>query len=154
MKLSRRTLLSAFSVALPFGIGSRIPGSEIASEGPPLIRFRSFETAVRAAFAGPPESDSGERVGDGDETFCRRIEVGDSELVRAGLQGCQNDRPFAGFAEGALRIVRTGFAPGPARRGARLYVSTIDIALTDSLTDRSPGRPLDFTSLPPAPSFV
>ena len=41
------------------------------------------------------------------------VEVGHSEQVQAGVQGCHNDRPFAGFPAGHLRIVRTGSEPGP-----------------------------------------
>ena len=51
---------------------------------------------------------------------CRRVEVGHSEQVRAGVQGCHNDRPFAGFPAGHLRIVRAGSEPGPVRQGVRL----------------------------------
>ena len=154
MKHNRRTLLSAFSAALPFGLGSRTGVASIANEKPPELRFRPFEQAVRVAFAAPRRIHPNDGAESEDEFQGRRIEVGDSELVRAGLQGCHNDRPFAGFPRGALRIVRAGFAPGPERRGVRLYVATVDIALTDSRTDRGPSRPLDFASLPPAPTFA
>ena len=89
----------------------------------------------------------------GQSSSCRRIEIGHSEQVRAGVQGCHNDRPFAGFPAGHLRIVRTGSEPGPMDRGVRLYVSTVDVALTGGLTPGIASRPLDFASLPPAPSF-
>ncbi|MGE3818904.1 MAG: hypothetical protein AB7I30_05670 [Isosphaeraceae bacterium] len=67
------------------------------------------------------------------------------------MQGCHNDRLFAGFPAGRLRIVRSGAEPGPVYQGVRLHVSTVDVALTDGLTPRGGSRPLDFRSLPPAP---
>jgi hypothetical protein len=155
---SRRSLLSAFGLALPFGLGARA-GSAATSIGPaPVLRFRPFEEAVRAAFAGcGPASGPGTRddsAGHGRMPPCRQIEVGHSELIRAGVQGCYNDRPFAGFPAGHLKIVRAGSEPGPVRRGVRLYVSTVDVVLTGGPAPGGPGRPLDFASLPPAPSFV
>ncbi|MFO0799505.1 MAG: hypothetical protein U0804_18710 [Gemmataceae bacterium] len=133
MLRDRRSVLAALGLAVPFGIPARA-----AAVGPaPGLRFRSFEDAVRAAFAAP---------GDGP----RRVEVGHSDDVRAGLQGCHNDRPFAGFPAGRLRIVRTGCEPGPLVGGVRLYVATVDVALADGPGD----RPLDFGSLPPAPVFA
>jgi hypothetical protein len=84
---------------------------------------------------------------------CRRVEIGHSELVRVGVQGCHNARPFAGFPTGHLRIVRTGSEPGPVCQGIRLYVSTVDVLLTGGLTQSDPSQPLDFASLPPAPTF-
>ena len=140
MNQTRRSILSAIGVALPFGIGARVGASPAPAEGAPVLLFRSFEESVRAAFA--------ER-----SSPCRRIEIGHSEQVRAGVQGCHNDRPFAGFPAGRLRIVRTGSEPGPMYRGIRLYVSTVDVALAGSLTTGDVSRPLDFASLPPAPSF-
>ena len=142
MNQTRRSILSAIGVTLPLGIGIRMGASPTAAEAAPVLRFRSFEEAVRTAFAEPGQSSS-----------CRRVEIGHSEQIRAGVQGCHNDRPFAGFPAGHLRIVRTGAEPGPIDRGVRLYVSTVDVALTGGLTPGVASRPLDFASLPPAPTF-
>ena len=54
--------------------------------------------------------------GDGPASSCRRVEIGHSQQVSIGVQGCHNDRPFAGFPVGHLRIVRTGSEPGPMVR--------------------------------------
>ena len=140
MPQTRRSLLSAIGVALPFGIGARVGAPPVPTEEAPVLRFRSFEEAVRTAFAERSAS-------------CLRIEIGHSERVRAGVQGCHNDRPFAGFPAGHLRIIRTGSEPGPIYRGVRLYVSTVDVAITGGLTTDIVSRPLDFATLPPAPSF-
>jgi hypothetical protein len=139
MNDSRRSLLSAIGLALPFGLGARLGAATVSTDL--VLRFRSFEEAVRTAFTEQSSS-------------CRRIEIGHSEQVRAGVQGCHNDRLFAGFPAGHLRIVRAEFEPGPARQGVRLYVSTVDVALTGGLTPGVPSRPLDFASLPPAPIFA
>lgn len=152
MKQSRRSLLSAFGLALPFGLGARVGASSspAVSTGP-VLRFRSFEEAVREAFADHVRNPSRGAAGSGSTSLCRRIEVGHSEQVRAGVQGCHNDRPFAGFPEGHLRIVRAGSGPGAIRHGVRLYVSTVDVALTGGLPPEVSSRPLDFSTLPPAP---
>jgi hypothetical protein len=142
MNQTRRSLLSAIGVALPFGIGTRLGACPTSAEAAPVLRFRSFEEAVRKAFSEHGQSPSH-----------RRVEIGHSEQVRAGVQGCHNDRPFAGFPAGHLRIVRTGSEPGPMDRGVRLYVSTVDVALTGGLRPGIASRPLDFASLPPAPSL-
>ncbi|WP_165251489.1 hypothetical protein [Paludisphaera soli] len=145
MTTSRRSILSALGAALPFGLGlgASAVAAPTAAAGPaPALRFRPFEDALREAFAGPGAAP------------CRRVEVGGSEQVRAGLQGCCNDRPFAGFAAGRLRIVRAGFEPGPIRQGVQLYVATVDVALADGPPSAAPGRPIDFASLPPAPTFA
>lgn len=143
MTHSRRSLLSAIGLALPFSLGSRVGASATPVGTAPMLRFHPFEEAVREAFADHNRTSP-----------CRRVEVGHSEQVRAGVQGCHhNDRPFAGFPTGHLRIVRTGSEPGPVWRGVRLYVSTVDVALTGGLTPGEPSRPLDFASLPPAPTF-
>jgi hypothetical protein len=147
MPLSRRSLLSAFSVALPAGLGNPLKASAV--EPAPLLRFISFEDAVRAAFA---VRSSPEDAGDSPLNY-RRIEVGHSEMVQAGVQGGHNDRPFAGFPAGHLRIVRVGFEPGPVRQGVRLYSATVDVLRTDGLSGEVPSRPLDFGSLPAAPTF-
>ncbi len=139
---SRRSLLSALGLALPLGLGARVGASPTPAGTAPSLRLRPFEEAVREAFADL-----------GRTSPCRRVEVGHSDLVQAGVQCCHNDRPFAGFPAGHLRIVRTGSEPGPVRRGVRLYVSTVDVALTGGLAPGSPSRPLDFASLPPAPTF-
>jgi hypothetical protein len=142
MNQTRRSILSVIGVALPLGIGLRLGASPTAAEAAPVLRFRSFEEAARTAFSERGQSSS-----------YRRIEIGHSEQVRAGVQGCHNDRPFAGFPAGHLRIVRAGSEPGPMYRGVRLYVSTVDVALTGGLTPGVVSRPLDFASLPPAPTF-
>lgn len=144
MNQTRRSILSAIGVALPFGLGARLVASPAPAESAPLLRFRPFEEAVRAAFAARGQSSS---------CSCIRVEVGHSDQVRAGLQGRHNDRPFAGFPAGHLRIVRTGSEPGPVHHGVRLYVSTVDVALTGGLAPDDASRPIDFASLPPAPSF-
>ena len=138
----RRSVLAALGLAVPFGLDTRAA----AATGPaPGLRLRSFEDAVREAFASAGPAPPGAPDG----VPCRRVEVGHSDEVRAGLQGCHNDRPFAGFPAGHLRIVRTGAEPGPAVRGVRLYVATVDVAAAGGAA----GRPLDFASLPPAPVF-
>lgn len=147
MNQDRRTLLSAIGLAFPFGRALR-PAGSAAPAGPPLVlRFRSFEDAVREAFAttGAPAVDAGRPFP------CRRVEVGHSEAIEAGVQGCHNVRPFAGFPAGHLRIVRAGSEPGPVRGGVRLYVTTVDVALTRGRDCGGPSRPLDFAALPPAP---
>lgn len=136
MTHDRRSVLAALGLAVPFGIDTR---AGAAPAGPALgLKFVPFEEAVRAAFAAPADAP------------WRRVEVGHSDEVRAGLQGCVNDRPFAGFAAGQLRILRTGCEPGPAVRGVRLFVATVDVVADDA----EPGRPLDFATLPPAPVFA
>lgn len=142
MNQTRRSILSAIGVALPFGIGAKVEASPAPAKAAPVLRYRSFEEDVRTAFAGRGQSSS-----------CHRIEIGHSEQVRAGVQACHNDRPFAGFPEGHLRIVRVGSEPGPVYRGVRLYLSMVDVALTGGLTRGVESRPLDFASLPPAPTF-
>src|SRR4051794_10554046 len=115
--ISRRSLLSAFGLTLPFGLGGRARGTP-AQPGPVLaLRVVPFEEAVRSAFADADRSSAPRR----------EVEVGDSDLVRAGVQGSHNDRPFAGFSAGHLRIVRTASRPGPVCQGARLYVTTVDV---------------------------
>ena len=109
MNQTRRSLLSVIGVALPFGIGTRLGAASTPAEAAPVLRFRSFEEAVRTAFSERNQSSS-----------CRRIEIGHSEQVRAGVQGCHNDRPFAGFPAGYLRIVRTGSEPGPLMNSTRM----------------------------------
>jgi len=137
---SRRSILSAIGATLPFGLGSRSGELTTPDGAAPVVGFRQFEEAVR------------ERLGDRDRALrsCR-VEVGDSEQIRAGVQGCHNDRPFAGFPAGHLRIVRTGSEPGPTWRGVRLYLTTVEVALTGGQSFDVPSRPLDFASIPPAP---
>lgn len=149
MITSRRTILSAIGLGLPFGLGTRLLASSTPLGAAPVLRFRPFEEAVRAAFA--EKTPMSQVVGQG--LPCRRIEIGHCEQVQAGVQGCHNDRKFAGFPAGHLRIVRTGSEPGPVRQGVRLYVSTVNVALIGGLTPVVPSRPLDFASLPPAPAF-
>lgn len=152
MRISRRSILSAIACALPFGIGSRLTASA-PLEAPPRLQFRSFENAVREAFANSSQASLEVATSSGEAVCRRRIEVGHSEQIRAGVQGCVNDRAFAGFRAGCLRIVRSGSEPGPVRQGVRLYITTVDVALTKESAFRVPGRPLNFASLPPAPAF-
>ena len=137
---SRRSVLSAIGAALPFGLGRWATASEAPAGTPPTLRLRPFEDAVRAAFATNRQASP-----------CCRVEVGHSPEIQAGVQGCHNDRPFAGFPAGHLRIIRTGSEPGPAWQGVRLYVSTVDVAWTGGLTPGVPSRPLDFATFAPAP---
>jgi len=118
-----------------------------------VLRFRPFEEAVREAFSDPDRAASNGQADRGGSYPSRRIEIGDCDLVRAGVQGCHNGRPFAGFPAGHLTIVRTGSEPGPVRQGVRLYVSTVEVVLTGGPTPGVPGRPLDFALLPPAPTL-
>lgn len=145
MSQDRRTVLSAIGLALPFGLSAARAGTPVAPTGPlPVLRYRSFEEAVREAFAAP------DPAGESFEGFrCRRVEVGHSDLLHAGVQGCHNDRSFAGFPAGHLRIVRAGSEPGPVRGGVRLFVCTVDVVATGGRNDAST-RPLDFSALPPA----
>ena len=152
MTHSRRSVLSALGVALPFGLGAGFKAAAGRAGDAPVLRFRSFEGAVREAFADLSLSPGDDPAG---QAFpCRRVEVGHSEQVRAGVQGCHNDRPFAGFPAGHLRLVRTRSEPGPVWRGVRLYVSTVDVAFTGGLSPDALSRPLDFASLPPAPTLA
>ena len=143
MNQGRRSLLSAIGFSLPLGFGTSVGAATKTADSGSMLRFRAFEDAIREAFADF----------DGRTSLCRRVEIGHSEQVRAGVQGSHNDRPFAGFPVGHLRIVRTGSEPGPESGGVRLYVSTVDVAWTGGLTPGVPSRPLDFSTLPPAPSF-
>ena len=149
MTLTRRSILSAIGAALPFGLDPSLKASTDRVGRPPSLRFLPFEEAVREAFAGRTSLDAVA----GEIPPCRRVEIGHSEQVRVGVQGCHNDGPFAGFPAGHLRIVRIGSEPGPVWQGVRLYVSTVDVTLTGGLTSHDPSRPLDFASLPPAPTL-
>ncbi len=53
MGLDRRSVLSALGCFLPFGLRARaaVPATPPAA-APLMLRFRSFEEAVREAFAG------------------------------------------------------------------------------------------------------
>jgi len=144
----RRSVLSVLGLSLPFGFFTR--GSEVGP--PPVLRFLSFEEAVRQAFADPPPPAIPGPAPD--SPTCRRIEVGHSERLQYGVQGCENDRLFAGFPKCRLRIIRTGFEPGPVRGGARLYIATVDITLNETPLGDTPRRLLDFRLLRPAPTFV
>ena len=84
----------------------------------------------------------------------QRVRKGGPAAVQAGLQGCYNDRPFAGFPAGHLRIVQAGSGPGPVFRGVRLYVATVVVALMGGRAHRASGRPFDFASIPPAAVLV
>lgn len=147
MSHDRRSVIAALGLALPLGLGSA-PRASAKPTGPaPVLRLVPFEEAVRAAFA------SGAALADG-EFPCRRVEVGHSELLETGAQGSHNAFPFAGFPAGHLRIVRVGSHPGPVVGGVRLYVSTVDVALTGRRAREFPGRRLDFALLPPAPALT
>ena len=146
MSHDRRSVLSAIGLALPFGLPVRA-GTSAPVERPPVLRFRLFEEAVREAFGS-----LGDRPG---EPFpCRRVEVGHSPLLQTGVQGCHNDRPFAGFPAGHLRIVRAGSEPGLVVGGVRLCVYAVDVVLTNGRDLSAPSRPLDFALLPPAAVLV
>ena len=92
-------------------------------------------------------------AGDDEIRSRHRLEVGHSDLIRAGVEGTHNDRPFAGFPARHLQIVRAAFEPGPEIRGVRLYVATVDVVVTDGQSYREPSRALDFSTSPPAPTF-
>jgi hypothetical protein len=136
MPPDRRSVLSALGLTLPFGLAAA-PGRAAAAGPPPAVRFRPFEDALRDALAAAGTGES-----------CR-VDVGYAERVLAGVQGCVNARPFAGFPAGRLRVMRVGAGPGPAVGEVRLYVCTVEVAVTDE-----PGHPLDFATLPAAPALV
>lgn len=141
MRHDRRTLLAALGCSLPFGFfgGTRAAAPLVP---PPSLGFRSFEDALRTEVdALQPSAGTRRSV---------RVEVGHSDLLLAGVQGCHNHRPFAGFPQGQLRIVRVGSGPGPNLGGVRLYVCTLDVVLTGDAND-GPSRPFDFAAVPPAP---
>lgn len=141
MHPDRRSVLAALGAGLPFAAHAA-PGR--ASAGPPpALRFRSFEDAVREAFA----------TCTADVSPCRLVEVGHADMLQAGVQGCHNDRPFAGFPAGHLRIIRSGCEPGPAVDGVRLYVATVDVVLTGGRVTDPPSRGLNFATIPPAPEL-
>lgn len=142
MNHDRRAILTAFGLAVPFGLDRLASAAPLLTGGAVSLTLRSFEDGVREAFRlfespGAPA--------------WRRVPVGHGPAVEAGLQGCVNDRPFAGFMPGCLRIVRTGTEPGPTIGGVRLYLATVDLVRNDPT---APGRPFDFASLPPAPVLV
>lgn len=142
MRHDRRTVLAALGLALPFGL----PGwtqSGASSVVSAELRFRSVEDSIREAF----RSGGGATYG---TLPCRRVAVGHSELLPAGLQGCHNARSFADFPAGHLRIVRVAYEPGSIIAGVRLYVCTLDVVSTGG-SNCGQSRPLDFATLPPAP---
>ena len=143
MNQDRRAMLAALGLAVPFGferwaqaIPTLTPGTAVG------LTLRPFEDGVREAFR---------LFAPADAPAWRRVAVGHGTAVEAGLQGCVNDRPFAGFPPGCLRIIRTGSEPGPSIGGVRLYQATVDLIRSDQTT---PGRPFDFASLPPAPVLI
>lgn len=141
MPQTRRSLLAILGSILPVGLTHQgATASAITPDGPQL-RFRSFEEAVRNAFEQSPAGS-------------HQIEVGHSERIQSGVQGCHNDRPFAGFAAGRLRIVRAISEPGPVWQGVRLYVARVEVARNDGFATDSPTRPLDFALLPAAPTLI
>ena len=149
MNHDRRAILAAIGVAVPFALDVRAAPSRLPPA--PSLRLRSFEDAVREAFG--VFSAGGRVVEPVGGCPVRRIEVGHCDQLEAGLQGCYNARPFAGFPVGFLRIVRTGLEPGPAVGGVRLYAATVDVALTYGKPLGGPGRGFDFALLPPAPTL-
>lgn len=145
MGIHRRTVLSALGVLFPAAFVERVLASDGGSDAPPVLRFRSFEDALRSALPGADRSAAG------GPTVARGVEVGHSDLVARGLQGCHNERPFAGCPAGHLRIVRAGSGPGPVVGGVRLYVHTVDVAFASGHAVGADSRPLDFALIPPAP---
>jgi len=142
MNHDRRAVLAAFGLAIPFGVDRFAGASPLFTGGSVGITLRSFEDGVREAFR---------LFAPVDAPAWRRVAVGHGPAVEVGLQGCVNDRPFAGFLPRCLRIVRTGSEPGPTVGGVRLYLATVDLIRNDPTI---PGRPLDFASLPPAPVLI
>jgi len=143
MNHDRRAMLATLGLAVPFGFERWAVASPSRPAGSVMgLTLRSFEDGVREAFRLFPSADAPAR---------RRVAVGHGPAVEAGLQGCVNDRPFAGFLPGCLRIVRTGSEPGPTVSGVRLYLATVDLIRNDTTI---PGRPFDFATLPPAPILV
>ena len=132
MNQDRRSVIAALGLSLPFSLNVGASGGR-----PPELRLHSFEDAVREAFGAR-------------EIGCVRVAVGYSPQVEAGLQGSINDRPFAGFPAGRLRIVRSSSAPGPAVGSVRLYLTTVEVAAS---RDQPAGRLLDFATLPSAPAL-
>jgi len=142
MDHNRRAILSTIGLTVPLALerwASAAPPAETSSM---VLKLQTFEGGVREAFrlshrAGPSAK--------------RRVAVGHGPAVEAGLQGCVNDRAFAGFPQGCLRIIQTSLEPGPTINGVRLYLATVDLMRSNPDTS---GRPLDFASLPPAPILV
>jgi hypothetical protein len=151
---SRRSLLTAIGLSLPSGLVARAGRPDSPADQPLVLRLRPFEEAVREAFAGHEQVPRSDVAGSDEIRFRHRLEVGHSDLIRNGVQGTHNDRPFARVPARHLRIVRTAFEPGREIRGVRLYVATVDVVLTDGRPYGEPSRPLDFSTLPPAPTFV
>ncbi|AMV23344.1 hypothetical protein VT84_02975 [Gemmata sp. SH-PL17] len=151
MAHDRRSVLATIGLALPFGLGPRLTAATPAAGPVPALRFRPFEEAVREAFASGTHLPSVTIPG---EALCHRIEIGHAEELLMDVQGCCNDRPFAGFPAGHLRIVRFGSGPGSIVHGVRLYVATVDVALVGAREGTFPGRPLNFALIPPAPILV
>jgi len=150
MNQDRRSIMTAIGIALPFGLGPRLATATATPSVPPVLRFQSFEVALREAFLLAGNVGRPEVAQYAAKDRCCRVEVGHSAVTESGIQGCHNDRPFAGFPVGHLRIVRCGFGPGPVVGGVRLYVATVDVAWTAGRDDGRLTRPLDFASLPDA----
>jgi hypothetical protein len=144
MRHDRRTILAAIGFLLPFGFGERTRAA--APVGPPTsLGFRSFEKALRETLDAPQWT--------ANRLPCCRVQVGHSDLLLSGVQGCHNGRPFAGFPIGHLRIIRIGSEPGPNLGGVRLYICTLDVVVTGG-RDCGPSRPFDFAAVPPAPVLL
>ncbi len=137
MHLDRRSVLAVLGTGIPLVAARATTDAPASASAAPSLRFVPFEEAVRTAFRGVSTDGT------------RRVAVGCSDLVRAGVQRCVNSRPFAGFPAGGLRIVRTVSEPGPVVSGVRLLVTFVDVAVTGG-RNSGPSRPLDFAALPPA----
>lgn len=146
MTTDRRTFLGILGLAAPFA--PRAVATVAGVLLPTSLRFRTFEDGVREVFPTLPD---GQRTTH--DLAPRRVEVGCSEAVRVGLQGCVNRQPFAGHPAGALRITRTSCEPGPEVGGVWLLVTWVDVTLAPSHQSFA-GRPLDFATLPPAAGLV
>lgn len=138
---NRRKVITALGLALPLALPSRLGA---AQHPVPCLRFVSVEDGLIAALRATGTRSSWHGFP------CVGVEVGHSDLVATGVQGCFNSQPFAGFPHGHLRIVRTSSEPGPAVGGVRLYLTTLEIAVTGG-RNHAKGQPLDFTRLPAAP---
>ncbi|VTR92869.1 unnamed protein product [Gemmata massiliana] len=152
MTHDRRSVLATIGLVLPFGLGTRLTAAAPPAGPVPVLRFRPFEESVRDAFAAGTHLSFA--AISGEALPCCRIEIGHAEELMVGVQGCYNDRPFAGFPTGHLRIVRFGSGPGPIVHGVRLYVATVDVALTGGQEGAFGARPLNFALLLPAPILI
>jgi hypothetical protein len=152
MNSTRRSIISTLGLMVPIGLAGHAFGADTSVVPTLELKFRSFEDRVREAFSEQQSDANGPSTLRSTE-LSQRIEVGYSEDVEAGLQGCYNDRSFAGFPAGCLRIVRVGSGPGSVHAGVRLHVTTVEVVLTDSQQKSSTCRPFNFAGIPAAASF-